>query len=65
MASIQIMLKKVNTHEWQLFAPKGHPIGPRFKGEEYKALEWAAAYVSTWSNWVVYTDKGDENEKTD
>jgi len=53
MASIVITLKKVNNHEWQMFAPKGHTIGPKYRGDKYNALEWARRYTSTWHNWVI------------
>lgn len=65
MSSIQITLRKLSKQdEWRLFAPKGHPVSPVFRGDKYKALEWARAFVSSWYGWVVKLE-GDNNEKKD
>lgn len=64
MSSIRIKLKRVGDWNWQMFAPKGHPIGPTYRGDRGDALYWAQAYVSSWSNWIVYLDE-EEHEKAD
>ena len=48
-----ITLKEVKTNEWALIAPKGHKIGPIFRGNEYKAYEWAKAYISGFYSWSL------------
>jgi len=65
MSSVHIKLKKVSKHEWQLFAPKGYPIGFKFRGDKYKALDWAKAYISTWPDWVIIIEEGEDSEKKD
>ncbi len=61
MSSIRITLKKINQHEWRLFTPKGHTVGPVFRGSEYKVFELARQFCSTWQDWVV--DLGDTSEE--
>lgn len=53
MPSVIIILRKVSTYEWAMFAPKGHQLGPRYRGDKYKAKEWADAWVSTWPEWII------------
>lgn len=54
MASIVLKLKKVSHNGWQLFAPKGHTIGPVFTGSDLAYIRRSAKiFVSSWYNWVV------------
>jgi hypothetical protein len=64
MSSIRIKLKRVGDWNWRMFTPKGHQIGPTYRGDRGNAIDWAQAFVSSWSNWVVYLDE-EEHEKTD
>lgn len=61
MSSIIIKLKRTSQHEWALFAPKGHQLGPKFRGDEYKAIEWAKAWISGFHNWILELDKEKDN----
>ena len=65
MPSIVIKLRNMGCSGWQLFGPKGNEIGPRFRGKKYDVLERARSFVSTWYNWTVVLDEGDQDEKTD
>lgn len=54
MPSVQLKLKKVSSDGWQLFAPKGHAIGPVFRNSElHRVREAARLFVSSWNNWTV------------
>ena len=61
LPSVIIVLKKVNAHEWAMFAPKGHQLGPKYRGDGYKAKLWAEAWVSTWPGWII-DQQGEESE---
>lgn len=62
MGSIIIELRKVGTGIWGLFAPKGHQVGPTFRGDKYKAIEWGKGWVSSFHNWTL-TYKGSEYDE--
>ena len=63
MPSVIITLKSVGTGTWQLFAPKGHAISHRFRGEKYKAIEWAKAWASGFHNWTVKLEEKDNEQE--
>ena len=62
--TVHLTLRRVSKSEWQIFAPKGHSIGPRYRGDKFQAVEWARAYVSAWPNWKIIVE-GETNEKKD
>ncbi len=63
MPSIEISLREIKPGQWQLFAPKGHPISSEFRGNKYEAFEWATIFCSTWSNWTVKYEENDETKR--
>lgn len=65
MTSIPIILRKMPNGYWKLFLPNGDAIGPGYRGDKYKAMEWARNFVSTWSDWTVKLCEGETDEKTD
>jgi hypothetical protein len=49
----KITLKQVAKNRWQLFSSKGFPVSGIVRMDEFKAIEWANIYISSWPDWSL------------
>lgn len=57
MGCITLTLKRISEWEWQIFAPKGHPISEIYRGNSFAAKEWALAWISGFHNWNLKIER--------
>ena len=62
----KLTLKRLRAGWWALYNPKGQEMcEPRIFKNRWEAEYWARSYISTWPEWELEIDHGDDKQQTD